>query len=162
MTYFIVPGMRFNYLTVKNYKGKNDRGKKVWNCVCLCGNAKELETYTLVQGKAKTCGRCEWHINHKAAYITWMGMKRRCNHPEAKDFERYGAKGITYDTRWESFIEFFLDMGDPPTCKWTGERYTLDRKDNSLGYSKDNCRWTDRLGQAKNKTRELSWRFKNA
>jgi len=68
-------------------------------------------------------------------YESWHSMKQRCkgNRPDYKKY--YLEKGITYDERWESFDSFIKDMGEKPHGR------SLDRIDNSKGYSKDNCRW---------------------
>lgn len=154
MTYFIFPGMKRHYLTVKAFKEKNARGKKVWICTCLCGGETELETNTLMSliNPTKSCGRCEWHIKHKEAYTSWMAMKQRCDNPDRKDYKYYGGRGITYDNKWIEFINFYLDMGDPPKDIFTGERLSLDRRDNDKSYCKENCKWSTRSEQQLNKS----------
>lgn len=59
----------------------------------------------------------------------------------------YGAVGISYDPRWELFENFLADMGERPVGT------TLDRKDGTKGYFKDNCRWATHQEQADNKPR---------
>ena len=154
MTYSIFPGLKRNYLTVKNFEGKSSRGKKLWKCSCLCGGETVIETNALMSTikPTKTCGRCEWHINHKDSYISWMAMKQRCNDETRKDYKHYGGRGISYTPKWESFIEFWIDMGDPPCSAITGERLSLDRKKVNENYSKDNCQWSTRSEQQLNKT----------
>ena len=77
-------------------------------------------------------------MSRSKAYSTWSGIKQRCNNPRDKDYQGYGGRGITVCKEWsESFQEFYRDMGDPPT-----EEHQIDRRDNNLGYCKDNCRWS--------------------
>ena len=48
---------------------------------------------------------------------------------------------------WEaSFAAFLKDMGPRPSAE-----YTLERKDNSKGYSKENCYWATKAAQARNR-----------
>lgn len=154
MTHFMFLGLKRNYLTVIKDEGKDYRGKRLWRCRCLCGNETILETNLIISTTkpTKTCGRCEWHIKHKESYTSWMAMKQRCNDPKRKDYKYYGGRGISYELRWESFMEFFIDMGDPPTDRLTGERLSLDRKDVNKSYGKDNCKWSTRSEQQLNKT----------
>jgi hypothetical protein len=77
----------------------------------------------------------------------------RCHTPSAKDYPKYGAKGIFVCDRWrygesgKSGFECFLaDMGEAP---FPGA--SLDRIDSSKGYSPENCRWATIEQQANNK-----------
>ena len=77
-------------------------------------------------------------------FVTYRNMVRRCTKTDDKDFPDYGGRGITVCERWNSFDNFIADMGDKPVG------YSLDRKDNSKGYSPDNCRWASPREQALN------------
>lgn len=143
-------GQQVGGMKVLRIAGSNKRNKKVWLCLCLCG--KEFLTEPAYLMRRESCGKCEWHVHHKDAYISWMGMKTRCKTPTSKDYKRYGARGITYDSRWEKFTEFFKDMGDPPKDVMTGERLSLDREDNNGNYCKENCKWSYRSEQQLNKS----------
>ena len=73
-------------------------------------------------------------------------MIGRCHDPEHKDYYLYGARGIEVCQRWRDSLKAFLeDMGERP------EKTTLDRVDNSKGYSKDNCRWISQAENNRNK-----------
>ena len=154
MTYFMFHGLKKNHLTVLKSEGKDYRGKHLWRCRCLCGNETVLTTNSIMSEikPTKSCGRCEWHINKKEVYTSWMAMKQRCNDPSRKDYKYYGGRGISYDPRWENFVEFYIDMGDPGCDAKTGERLSLDRKRVNENYSKGNCKWSTRSEQQLNKT----------
>jgi hypothetical protein len=83
-------------------------------------------------------------------YKAWDGMKTRCNNPRHKLYPYYGARGITVCEAWnrpDGFGQFLADMGPRPS-----RHHTLDRIDNSRGYSPDNCRWAT-WGQQQRNTR---------
>lgn len=80
-------------------------------------------------------------------YNIWAMMLQRCTNPKTANYVNYGGAGITVSVPWRDFSVFYADMGHPPTLK-----HTLDRIDNSLGYSRDNCRWADVETQQNNRT----------
>lgn len=136
--------------------GKSDSGKYQYLCVCDCGESKVVAGIYLRSGGSRSCG-CfqrestsirkgnQSHGKAKTSvYISWQSMKTRCTNSNHKHYHRYGGRDISYDPRWETFENFYADMGDKPAG------YTLERIDNSKGYSKDNCKWASRKEQLRN------------
>ena len=78
-------------------------------------------------------------------HIAWLSMRDRCDNPNSKQYADYGGRGIAYDPAWSEFAVFAADMGEAPLG------LTLDRIDNSKGYSKANCRWATRKEQSRNR-----------
>ena len=82
-----------------------------------------------------------------AEHYTWRTMRDRCIKPQHAAYKYYGAKGISICPTWENYKTFLSDMGPRPSAE-----HSLDRIDNTKGYSKDNCRWATRSEQQKNKS----------
>lgn len=82
----------------------------------------------------------------KPTYMAWLAMKRRCDNPNAQNYYLYGGRGIAYNKTWSKYENFLKDMGEKPS-----DDYSLERIDNSSGYSKSNCKWATRMEQASNK-----------
>lgn len=85
----------------------------------------------------------------------WAAMRKRCNCKTHRFYKDYGMRGILHDPRWDQFEEFLKDMGEAPI------KNSLDRIDNDLGYSKDNCRWTDQKTQCNNRRSNVFVEFNN-
>lgn len=84
-------------------------------------------------------------IDEKRFHWIWAAMIQRCTNPNNKYFFNYGGRGINVCESWRKYKNFKNDMWPRP------DGYTLDRIDNSLGYSKNNCKWSSYLEQSKNK-----------
>jgi len=79
------------------------------------------------------------------SYHSWWHAKDRCTNPKNKRWARYGGRGISMCDEWlNSFDNFLADMGVRP------DGLTLERVDNDLGYSPDNCVWATHKQQAQN------------
>ena len=86
-------------------------------------------------------------MSDKRIYRIWQQMKNRCDNPKNIKYKYYGEKGITYDESWSLFINFYNDMKDSYS-----DNLTLDRIDNSKGYTKSNCRWVSYEVQNNNRS----------
>jgi hypothetical protein len=126
-----------------------------WSCLCECGQSKEVDGAYLRRGTIRSCGclraentvemRTTHGLTKTGTYSSWLAMRRRCSSPKHPHFDRYGGRGIKVCPEWEESFEAFLaDMGVRP------EGTTLDRKDNALGYFKENCRWATKSEQNAN------------
>jgi len=61
-------GKKFGKLTVikrSNKKGKTCRA--MWQCLCECGNKKDIYSHSLTNGKSKSCG-CSQHTQRGIAH----------------------------------------------------------------------------------------------
>lgn len=121
-----------------------------WEYTCECGQTKTIRRDSVVSGSTISCGckrlvKSTTHgMTSSPEYQSWIGIKARCSNPELKD---YAGRGITICPEWvSSFETFYKDMGPKPT----GD-YSVERKDNSLGYFPDNCIWATRTVQNRNR-----------
>lgn len=142
-------GKHFGQLTVLR-RGAGLDGKPSWICRCSCGNEKDMRGKALRGGRAKTCGCI--HTKHGQAhrgkktpeYLVWVQMKHRCGNPKDIQYKNYGGRGIRVSDPWlHSFENFLADMGPRPSgARRTGRSmYSIERRDNNKGYSKENCIW---------------------
>jgi hypothetical protein len=144
-------GKRFGRWTVIKRAGTDKRGQILWECICDCGNIRAINGWDLRNKKTKSCGCLRKEISTKhgmsaaQTYKSWANMKRRCNNPNNTHYENYGGRGIKIeDIRWLKFENFFADMGERP------EGCSIDRRNNNLGYFKENCRWATSTVQSRN------------
>ena len=77
--------------------------------------------------------------------------------PNCKRYKDYGGRGIKICDRWLGYYglqNFIDDMGPTPTDeKLPSGRsiWTIDRIDNSKGYSPDNCRFVSPKSNSRNR-----------
>ena len=79
-------------------------------------------------------------------YTAWRAMRARCTRPSHPQYADYGGRGITIDPHWDKYANFAADTAPRPI----GRQWSLERKNNSLGYSKANCKWALPHEQARN------------
>lgn len=82
-------------------------------------------------------------------YGVWNGMMNRCHNSNDVSWRKYGARGITVCKRWTRIENFILDMYPRP------EGTSLERINNSKGYSKSNCKWATPIEQGNNTRRNV-------
>jgi len=77
----------------------------------------------------------------------WRKMISRCYKAGDSGFPEYGARGIYVCERWrDSYSAFVADIGPRPSLL-----HSLDRRDNSDGYTPENCRWATKQEQQRNR-----------
>ena len=117
-----------------------------------CNKEFEQKLTKIKTGRIKRCCRELSGFNNRI-YEIWAGVKTRIFNPKFKYYSDYGGRGITLCDEWQDFHTFqswALANGYPDTL-------TLDRRDNNLGYSPENCRWHTREQQTSNKRNNVWW-----
>lgn len=124
-------------------------GHAYWNVQCQCGSVTAVQRANIMRSTRKSCG-CEGGVQihglwKHPLYLTWQNMMTRCYNPNSADWKDYGGRGITVCERWHKVENFVEDMVERPDgCQ-------IDRKNNELGYSKENCQWSTKLQNARNR-----------
>lgn len=90
-------------------------------------------------------------VKDKRFYDIWRGMIFRCTSQKCPTFETYSKLGI--QDSWLDFENFQDDMYEEylKCLDSTNDLPSIDRKNNDIGYFKENCHWIPIGKQARNK-----------
>lgn len=99
----------------------------------------------------KTTGRfLKTHgMTNTRLFSIWSGIKNRCYNKNKDEYIRYGAAGIGMCEEW---LEDFMNFYNWSMNNGYADDLSIDRIDNSKGYSPDNCRWVDKETQTLNRS----------
>ena len=90
-------------------------------------------------------------------YKCWLNMKSRVLNPNTPSYKHYVVKrNLTLDDCWLTFENFYEDMGNAPSLK-----HTVERINNSKGYSPSNCAWKTMREQSRNTSRNVWCEYEN-
>lgn len=159
-------GQTFGRLTVIERVHSLKSLQAMWLCKCECGNEAVVRGADLRLGKSTSCGcynkevvsatRKKHGCSGTAIYHVWCDILRRCYDDKNKYYKDYGARGIGVCDAWRHHPDMFVDW-----AKRNGYQKGLqiDRIDNNLGYSPDNCRFVEAHTNTNN--RRITVKFSN-
>lgn len=160
-------GDRFGHLTViddtiQHIEKRSNKVKAVL-CECDCHNhtTKLVSIYHLIDGHTTSCGctRNQTHkLSHTKIYQQYYGMRKRCEYPKHKEFDRYGGRGISVCEEWKESFENFYNWA---INNGFNDGMTIDRINNDGNYSPDNCRFITLSEQQNNKSNSIFLTYKD-
>lgn len=89
----------------------------------------------------------------KKLYSVWSCMINRCHKPDDKDFKYYGAKGIQVCQEWRDSFDAFHAWA---MANGYEEGLSIDRREGTLNYDPDNCRWRNPKQQTRNRSNTVT------
>ena len=164
---------RFTVIAEAEPKFERTTGKMIrfFKVRCECGsNPVKVRLAYLRNGSTVSCG-CFHRENQKnlhtkhglfehELYNIHKGMVRRCTNELSKDYSYYGGRGIKVCKDWlepggkglQNFIKWNESL---PESKRFKIGLSIERCNNDGDYEPDNCKWTTRAAQNKNKSTKV-------
>jgi hypothetical protein len=160
-------GIRYGRLVALAASDKRTlSGAVMWDCLCDCGSKVTCSGSSLHAGDSASCGclflevaaakgraKKTHGMTKTKAYKSWAGMRDRCNNENNKKYKNYGGRGIKVCDRWNEFVLFLDDMGEPKANQ------SLDRIDVNGNYEPSNCRWANQSIQQNNRRNNVIIEF---
>ncbi len=158
---------RFGQLTIVENPIRTN-GSRFVTAKCDCGTVRVFRLYDILKKDSTSCGcvkiamlkdRVSKHqLTQHKLYRVWCGIKERCNNPNHDMYIHYGQRGINICEQWANDF--------PPFYNWAISNgwidgLTIDRVNNDLGYSPENCRMATRTEQQRNKRTNNMVTFQN-
>ncbi|MEU8133764.1 hypothetical protein [Streptodolium elevatio] len=84
-------------------------------------------------------------------YGVWASMKQRCTNPNGRAAHRYVGRGISVCSEWQDYVPF----RNWALANGYMDGKEIDRKDNNLGYTPENCVWVTKLENLANRSKYL-------
>ena len=150
-------GKTFGRLKVIREVYDNPSPKRIFECLCACGNITYVEYGNLKNNLSTSCGCYRKEVNHGIAthglsktrlYRIWAGMKDRCYNPKNKNYMYYGEQGVIVSEEWHNDFMKFREWAINNGYK---EDLSIDRINPFGNYEPSNCRWATAKEQANNK-----------
>lgn len=90
-------------------------------------------------------------LKDHSLYLTWWGIKSRCNNPNSTSYVWYGGRGIRLWDPWDrDFWAFVFYMGGDKPSPY----HSVDRIDVNGDYEPGNVRWATSKEQNSNKVKK--------
>jgi hypothetical protein len=135
----------FGRLTVIDYEKGSGRKPGKYICTCTCGGIKKTVSKSLTSGETKSCGCLQKEKASLAnslrpfeALYNWLlAVANKTSRTVTLSYEDFLEYTKITDCHY-CFSEVFWNLHDNRRGERRSWGYNLDRKDNALGYMKDN------------------------
>jgi hypothetical protein len=150
MRYIDILNNKYGSLTVIDFAGKTCYGRALWKCLCSCNNIRIVSGKDLRNHKIFSCKSCA--VQRRVDNFI-RGNTYHYGRPYQWIYSILSSSAKATHRKCLISYEDFLEYTKTDTCHYCGDKipwsphqtpkstgaYFLDRKNNSEGYTKENC-----------------------